>query len=347
MKKAYSCQFLFYYSEWKGSSNGWEGELCACSYKNTETYDNLRDSIAGLRMEMSDWKEISANNCTYKVEYFIAGDWKLLALVCGLGRVNEDYACVWCKCPRSEQWDTSKHWSIKNPPFGCRTIIEIETYSWTKKFNSKAKPFFDFTPIDHVIIATLHLFLRISDVLIDLLIRELKRGDSIEEKKFWCIPQKQINTWPLMKSFSKTLVYHLIFELTKTVKKLEYSDLTDPEKLKLFQNINTCSLLLGCINIKISNTSGKNLWISLEIWSGISHQRKIFLISKARSSPGFANSLKFIKQKMSLPVCMHCTFMFLNSCHYIKIFPTIHSRVWKNTTTGPLRITLDQQTTKD
>lgn len=53
-----------------------------------------------------------------------------------------------------------------------------------------------------------------------------------------------------MKSFSKTLVYHLIFELTKTVKKLEYRDLTDPKKLKLFQNINTCSLLPGCINSK-------------------------------------------------------------------------------------------------
>lgn len=112
---------------------------------------------------------------SWRLETFSAGLWSRQG--------NEDYACVWCKCPRSEQWDTSKHWSIKNPPFGCRTIIEIETYSWTKKFNSKAKPFFDFTPIDHVIIATLHLFLRISDVLIDLLIRELKRGDSIEEKK--------------------------------------------------------------------------------------------------------------------------------------------------------------------
>lgn len=37
--------------------------------------------------------------------------------------------------------------------------------------------------MDHVIIDTLHLFLRISDVLIDLLIRELKRSDAIEKKK--------------------------------------------------------------------------------------------------------------------------------------------------------------------
>ena len=37
--------------------------------------------------------------------------------------------------------------------------------------------------MDHVIIVTLHLFLRISDVLIDLFIRELRRSDAIEKKK--------------------------------------------------------------------------------------------------------------------------------------------------------------------
>ena len=36
--------------------------------------------------------------------------------------------------------------------------------------------------MDHVILDTLHLFLRISDVLIDLLIRELRRSDAIEKK---------------------------------------------------------------------------------------------------------------------------------------------------------------------
>ncbi|CAH3115767.1 unnamed protein product, partial [Pocillopora meandrina] len=57
-------------------------------------HDNLRDSLADLGMEMSNLKEISANYCTYKIEYFLRGYLKFLALVCGLGRANEDYACV-------------------------------------------------------------------------------------------------------------------------------------------------------------------------------------------------------------------------------------------------------------
>lgn len=74
-------------------------------------------------------------------------------------------------------------WSTKDPHFGARKITEIETYSRVKKFNCTEKPLFVFIPIDHVIIDTLHLFLRISDVMIDLLIRELKRSDSSEKKK--------------------------------------------------------------------------------------------------------------------------------------------------------------------
>ena len=124
-------------------------------------YDNLLKSngcfgfrtragiLADLRMEMSNLKEISANSCTYKIEYFLGGDLKFLALVCGLGRANEDYACVWCKCPREQRWDTSKTWSINDPKFGARTVAEIARFSTGKKLNCKAQPLFDFIPMDH------------------------------------------------------------------------------------------------------------------------------------------------------------------------------------------------------
>ena len=175
--------FTFTILHEKDVAIGEKGNYILAVIKTTETYDNLRDSLADLRMEMSNLKEISANNCTYKIEYFLGGDLKFLALVCGLGRANEDYACVWCKCPREQRWDTSKTWSINDPKFGARTVTEIARFSTGKKLNCKAQPLFDFIPMDHVIIDTLHFFLRISDVLIDLFIRELRRSDAIEKKK--------------------------------------------------------------------------------------------------------------------------------------------------------------------
>ena len=150
--------FTFTILHEKDVAMGVKGNYILAVIKTTETYDNLRDSLADLRMEMSNLKEISANNCTYKIEYFLDGDLKFLALVCGLGRANEDYACVWCKCPREQRWDTSKTWSINDPKFGAKTVTKIARFSTGKKLNCKAQPLFDFVSMDHVIIDTLHFF---------------------------------------------------------------------------------------------------------------------------------------------------------------------------------------------
>lgn len=124
--------FTFTILNEKELAMGEKGNYVLAIIKTTETYDNIRESLADLRMEMSNLKEISVNNCTYQIEYFLGGAWKFLALVCGLGRANEEYACVWCKCPRQQRWDTSKKWSVNDPIFGARTIDEITRFSTGK-----------------------------------------------------------------------------------------------------------------------------------------------------------------------------------------------------------------------
>jgi len=56
-------------------------------------------------------------------------------------------------------------WSITDSENDARTVEEISRMSTLgkyskKQFNCSHKPMFDFIPIDHVIIDTLHLFLR-------------------------------------------------------------------------------------------------------------------------------------------------------------------------------------------
>ena len=102
----------------------------------------------------------------YTLEYFLGGDLKFLALVCGINAANGTYSCVWCKCPAGDHWDMTKSWSFTDTSQGARTIGEIETLS--KKSASKCLgcinvPIFKAIPIDHVIIDTLHLFLRIAN----------------------------------------------------------------------------------------------------------------------------------------------------------------------------------------
>ena len=151
-----------------------KGNYVLAILKTSENYDNLKESLSDLTQEMSKLNKVTVEGKTYNIEYFLGGDWKFLACVCGLGAANQDYACIWCKCPRSQRYDIQRVWSLSNSAQGARSLEEISSFAKSKKFNCKGTPLFNFIPIDHVIIDTLHLFLRISDNLTELLIRELR-----------------------------------------------------------------------------------------------------------------------------------------------------------------------------
>ncbi|PFX31339.1 hypothetical protein AWC38_SpisGene3869 [Stylophora pistillata] len=94
-----------------------KGNYVLAIIKTTENYDNLKESLADLNSEMSNLKEITVNNPKYSIEYFL-GDWTFLACVCGLGAANQNFACIWCKCPRHEMFDISKKWSLTDKSLG-------------------------------------------------------------------------------------------------------------------------------------------------------------------------------------------------------------------------------------
>ena len=101
---------------------------------------------------------------------------------CGIGAANGEHTCIWCKCARLDKCDTSKHWSLLNLEEGARTLEEIQKCAKSRKYNCKPNPLFMFIPLSHAVIDTLHLFLRVSDNLIALLIKDLKYLDAIQSK---------------------------------------------------------------------------------------------------------------------------------------------------------------------
>lgn len=82
-----------------------------------------------------------------------------------------------------------KEWSIMDSSLGACTIeenIELCGLSWHSKSIKYVSnpPLFPSIPLKNVIdIDNLHLFLRVSDVLIDQLILELRRQDTIDKTK--------------------------------------------------------------------------------------------------------------------------------------------------------------------
>ena len=228
-----------------------EGQLaCSSSGNHTvailkvaEDYDDLAAGLEDIINEATDLEVLTVNEKVFKLQYFLGGDWKFLAVVCGLEAATSEYACIWCKCPKGKRWDMSLTWSLTDPEKGGRTVEEITEKSKLAKtsksrFNCRKAPLFPFIPLERVVIDSLHLFLRISDVLINLLIRDLRTMDGIEKltaNKSVESLGKNIDTY--VDFLNNVCKIRFRWYVDKESKKLTWRDLTGPEKKRLFKNI--------------------------------------------------------------------------------------------------------------
>ena len=95
-------------------------------------------------------------------------------------------------------------------------------------------------PLDHVVPDILHLFLHITDVLINLLILELRRLDSI--KRVNSRSKECTLTEKYEKYLNEQCKVSFHFYSDHDSKKLKWRDLTGPEKYKVFNKIKISEL---------------------------------------------------------------------------------------------------------
>ena len=216
------------------------GNHLVAIFKMAETYENLAAALEDICNEGKEMRSITTDDKWYEIETYLGGDLKFLAMVCGNDAANCEHACIWCKCPTSARWDMSQEWSITDIAKGARTIDEIAEFASMKhhKFNCSRKSLFPFIPIHRVIIDTLHLFLRICDVLINLLIRDLRTVDKINKTK--SNDDKYINIYEAFLNNQCKIRFHWMTD--KTSRSLKWRDLTGPEQIRLFSNIKIPSL---------------------------------------------------------------------------------------------------------
>ena len=102
-----------------------------------------------VRMYVSDIARegLSVHEEHYQIKFFLGGDWKFLALICGLDAANSKYACIWCTCPKEKRYLVDNEWSITDEKKGARTVeaiceaAKLSTRS-QKKFNCSHEPLF-------------------------------------------------------------------------------------------------------------------------------------------------------------------------------------------------------------
>jgi hypothetical protein len=162
---------------------------------------------------------------------------------------------------------------------GARTITSIISASKLpakshRRFNCSRTPLFQAIPIHRIIIDNLHLFLRVTDNLINLLITELRRMDGIEKcTSLDSCGAANINEY---QSFLKNVCkIPFNFYVCKESRSLKWRGLTGPEKYKLFLKINIPELFPNLPNAPTIQ----------EIWNSFIHE--------ARQGHSFSSRLKY------------------------------------------------------
>lgn len=233
-----------------------------------ENYEEIESCVAGLKEEIKNLNSLKLGDKEYKVEKYFAGDWKFLSLCLGIKAANSQQPCVWCKYvthTTKEETLDSDCWTMippkdENSDKNCqknsaRTIEDaIESVESGKPEDGYFKrPIFDFIPIQRYMIDMLHLFLRISDKLYELLFVELQNevGKTKEERKQ--------NTRAFIKFVSETCTISNV-SYSDMNKKLRLRDLSGPEKIKLFENFNLKEYVPGFESGELVNKIWKDFY---------------------------------------------------------------------------------------
>ena len=132
-----------------------------------------------------------------------------------------------------QRFDISKSWSVTDSEKGARTMSEIKEMASDVEVNMD---------VSHVVIDTLHLQLRISDVLMNLLLADLERHDELKKLN---LKEFDPTKLPYMAKFQAFLNddCSIPFQITINEKKeAKWRDLMGPEKHVLLQKISIPTL---------------------------------------------------------------------------------------------------------
>ena len=71
----------------------------------SKNYNDLLQSLQDIISEAQDLETVTINDISNQIQLFLGGDWKFLAIICGLESATSQHACIWCKCSKTERCD--------------------------------------------------------------------------------------------------------------------------------------------------------------------------------------------------------------------------------------------------
>ena len=255
-KRLHIVTFGFTLLEEGSAAKSSSGNHSVCLLKQSEDYPSLALGLKDIRDEINEISSngISALGKKFDVHFYLGGDWKFIAAVCGLDAANSTFSCIWCNYAKNQRHCLETQWSIVDEDKGARTTQSIIDASKLPKrstscYNVSHEPLFTSIPIHRVIPDNLHLFLRIADVLINLLITELRRQDGIDKCK-QLDHSKARHVTVYEKYLNEAFKIPFQFYICKDSNTLKWRDLTGPEKYRLFSKVDWPSIFPQLPNVE-------------------------------------------------------------------------------------------------
>jgi hypothetical protein len=115
---------------------------------------------------IKDFNILEINNEKLKIEYFLSSDYKMLLNLYGHKGSNSKESCLWCKK------------NLKEPPNIEENLLIERTLDDSYTANGHNEPIINFIEYKNCVIDLLHLLLRVSDHLFEILIAKLIRIDN-------------------------------------------------------------------------------------------------------------------------------------------------------------------------
>ena len=143
----------------------------------SECNSELKGALKELFKELKEIKFIEINGVNYQIEFKLGGDMKCLALLLGINAANAKFSCCWCHCNLKETVDLSAEWPISR----SQALANIQYLANSNGY--KYEHLINFIDFDNVVIDMLHLLLRITDRLYELILEKLTlfdKNDSID-----------------------------------------------------------------------------------------------------------------------------------------------------------------------
>jgi len=196
---------------------------------NEESYEKLQLWVPHVMEHIKNLKSIRKDNKEFQIHYYFGSDWMMMAEICGLYGPSSNFPCIWCICSAKNLHFLAEDQKRQN-------LTDEHIARHIKHLGYKRASLLTEIPFNYCILDTLHLFLRISEtLLLDFFYimcqTDNVRGDISVRDNFPTIS----SYFRFLKDVCKITVqpkYKI-----KHGKLWLHRNLTGPEKIRLFQNI--------------------------------------------------------------------------------------------------------------